>query len=241
MNSLERGSGIALWRQIQRALESDIVEGRLAPGQQLPTENDLAQRFDVNRHTVRRAMGALEEQGLIRVEQGRGSFVQEHVIDYLVSKRTRFSENLSRQSRSVGGKILRAEVVEADAVVARELKLARGAPVILIERLGEADGRPINVSAHYFPQARFAGLDEVLREYGSITQALRRWGVEDYQRAWTRVTARMPTAEDAHHLQQPRNRPILVTESVNIDDKGKIVEYGMTRFASDWVQLVIES
>ncbi|MGK3945910.1 GntR family transcriptional regulator, partial [Streptomyces caeruleatus] len=70
MAALSRGAGLSAWRQIADALEAEIVAGSLAPGSQLPTEAELAARFGVNRHTVRRALGALGEQGLVRASQG---------------------------------------------------------------------------------------------------------------------------------------------------------------------------
>ena len=75
----------ALWRQIVTALEADIAAGVTPPGARLPTEAQLAARFDVNRHTVRRALDDLSRRGRVRVEQGRGSFVTQDVLDYQVA------------------------------------------------------------------------------------------------------------------------------------------------------------
>ncbi|HET8726510.1 MAG TPA: UTRA domain-containing protein, partial [Alphaproteobacteria bacterium] len=61
-----------------------------------------------------------------------------------------------------------------------------------------------------------------------------------YVRKSTRVSARMPTAEEARRLNQPKTRPVLVAESVNVGRDQRPVEYVVTRFASDWVQIVFE-
>src|SRR5580704_3210773 len=97
--TIERGAGVALWRQIEERLQAEIAGGAVMPGARLPTEHDLAARFQVNRHTVRRALAGLVQRGLVRVEQGRGAFVQEDVIDYALGKRTRFTENILRHRR----------------------------------------------------------------------------------------------------------------------------------------------
>lgn len=67
--------GLSRWARIERELREDIELGGLVPGSRLPSEHLLAERFGVNRHTVRRALSALQERGLIRVEQGKGTFV----------------------------------------------------------------------------------------------------------------------------------------------------------------------
>jgi GntR family phosphonate transport system transcriptional regulator len=239
--ALERGSGVALWRQIGARLSEEIGRAAYPPGARLPTEGELARRFGVNRHTVRRAIATLAERGLLRVEQGRGTFVADVVLDYPLGRRTRFSENVLRQSREPGGRLLRAEVVPAAPEAARELDLRPGAGVTLIESLGLADGVPVSLGSNHFPHDRFPDLIAAYREAGgSITRALRRCGVEDYTRRVSRVLARMPTAAEAEALRQPRTQPVLVTESVDVDAAGRPVRYGITRFAGERVQLVVE-
>src|SRR5262245_55865358 len=104
----ERTAGMALWRIIETTLATEISAGVFKPGDRLPTEAELARRFAVNRHTLRRAMAALADAGKVRIEQGRGTFVQENVIEYPVSRRTRFSEVLTAQHYHPRGELLRA-------------------------------------------------------------------------------------------------------------------------------------
>lgn len=230
-----------IWRQIAVELEGEIDQGVYGPGDRLPTEGALARRFAVNRHTVRRAMAHLQEQGKVRIEQGRGTFVQNDLIDYAIGARTRFKQNVSSANRLPSKTLLRAEQVRADPVVARNLGVRKGAPVILIESVSEADGKPIAVSTAYFPAKRFADIVPAFRETLSITEALQACGVEDYKRFSTRISATMPGRQLAAHLQQPPTRPVLQTESINIDPDGRAIEYGITFFSSDRTQLVVET
>ncbi|MBP2315407.1 phosphonate metabolism transcriptional regulator PhnF [Azospirillum soli] len=237
---LSRGTGTALWRQIAERLKRDIVSGTHQPGDRLPTELRMAEEFSVNRHTIRRAVAALAEQGLVRIEQGRGTFVQESVIDYRVKKRTRFSENVLGHRREPSGKLLAIREEPAEEAVAKALEIRKGTMVVVVERLGEADGRPLSVASHYFPKGRFPSLPDTIRDTGSISLAMERLGVGDYTRKVTRVTARTARAADAQLLQQSPNKPILLTEGVNVDATGRPVEYSVARWASDRVQIVFE-
>lgn len=240
MTDLARGEGMALWRQIATRLEKDIVDGRHQPGERLPTEHQMAAEFGVNRHTVRRAVAALEGDGLVRIEQGRGTFVQESVVDYRVKQRTRFTENIQNARQDPSGRVLEIREEAAEGAVARALELRKGGAVWVVERVGEANGRPISVSSHYFPKARFPTLARVFAEIGTITATLERLGVGDYVRKITRVTARPARAGDARLLQQPPNKPILLTEGINVDADGHPIEYSVARWASERVQIVFE-
>ncbi len=237
---IKRGAGVSLWRQIQERISAAAAAGVVAPGERLPTENDLARRFGVNRHTVRRAMKALEDSGLIRIEQGRGTFVQEHVIDYPVHRRTRFSETLSAQRRQPGGRVLKVETRPATAAMAEALEIDKGAPCVMIRAVRDADGRPVSLADHHFPADRFPDIGPAVRETRSVSKALAQFGVPDYFRQVTRVTARMPDREEARTLSLPINRPLLISESVNVDGGRRPVEYGVTCFAGDRVQLMFE-
>ena len=236
-----RGDGMSLWRQIAQALENEISDGRRPPGGQLPTEAQLAARFAVNRHTVRRALEELSHQGLVRVEQGRGSFVAEDVLDYAVSARTRFSETIRRHNREPSGRQLDLREMAADATVAAALGLRAGARVIRLERLGMADGRPVTLGTHFCSAARFPGLLARLKEAPTISAALAAAGVSDYRRQVTRVSARLPQPQEAALLAMPRNRPLLVTESINVDQDGAVVEFGSARYPTPRVQIVFET
>jgi GntR family phosphonate transport system transcriptional regulator len=235
-----REPGVALWRLITRAIESEIAAGSLAPGARLPTEAQLAQRFAVNRHTVRRALEELQRSGLVRVEQGRGSFVAEDSLDYEIAARTRFSEWIRRHNKEPSGSLIALREIQADSTVATALGLRIGAKVVLLERLGMADGRPVSLSAHHFPAARFPGLFARLGQGGTISEALADCGLADYRRQSTRVTARLPLPQEASLLRTPRNRPLLVTENINVDGEGAITEYGVARYPTPRVQLVFE-
>ncbi|MFN6956679.1 MAG: phosphonate metabolism transcriptional regulator PhnF [Acetobacteraceae bacterium] len=237
--ALARGQGVALWRQIAAAIEREIARDKAA-GERLPTEAALTARFGVNRHTVRRALEDLEARGLIRVEQGRGAFVAEDVMDYRLGPRTRFSELVRRQNREPAGSILRVTETPAETTLAEALGIRRGRLVLRIERLGLANGRPVVIGTHHLPLPRCAAAAEALERDASITAALAACGITDYRRRASRITARLPTPEEAELLQQSRSRPVLVSENLNVDPDGAPVDWTLAVYPAGRVQLVVE-
>jgi len=237
---VHRQDGIALWRQIVGKLQTDIASGDLKPGARLPTEAALSTQFGVNRHTVRRALEELSRDGLVRVEQGRGSFVAEDVLDYNVEPRTRFSQWIRKHNKEPSGIIRQLREMPADQRVAAGLGVRGGSRVVLLERLGFADDRPVSLARHYFPAIRLKGMLQALQATPRITDALLAVGVEDYLRQQTRVTARLPTQTEADLLRMARNRPVLITENVNVDRVGTIVEFATGCYPTPRVQIVFE-
>ncbi|MCB2100401.1 MAG: phosphonate metabolism transcriptional regulator PhnF [Rhodobacterales bacterium] len=234
-------AGEAKWRQIERVLVDEIGQGLFAPGSRLPTELELAARFGVNRHTVRQAIGALAEADVLRVEQGRGTFVQESVLDYALSSRTRFSQNVADSHMLPHKRLTESETLRAGRRIAGRLALDPEDFVVRLFSVSEADSVPVACSESFLPARRFPTLPEVVAETGSLTEALARLGVPDYHRRETRVTAQLPSGKVAAFLRQPRTRPVLVTENVDVDGGGVPIECGTTWFASDRVQLIVPS
>jgi GntR family transcriptional regulator, phosphonate transport system regulatory protein len=240
---IDRDSGVSVWLQIEQTLAEEIRVGLWGEGARLPTEGELSARFGVNRHTVRRAVGGLADRGLVRVEQGRGIFVRENVLEYLIGRRTRFTENVKRVNRSPGGHAISLSRQRVDRAVAVALGIRSGAQVVHLETVGEVDGRPVSYGQHWFTAKLFPRFEQVYRGTGSgsITQVMEAHGFGDYERAVTKVTARMPDAAEADLLKQPRNRPILYVESLNVAADGTPVQASHVRYAADRFQMVFET
>lgn len=241
----ERKRGESLWSQIAGELARDVAQGRFQSEGKLPSEAQLSETYGVNRHTIRRALEELADARIIRTEHGRGSFVNDEVMDYHIGTRPRFSEFVRRYNRTPLGDILEltetklGDLPEAEAAAA-VLELAPEEPVILLERLGTADARPISLSRHVFPAMRLPGLLAALQCNGSITAALAAIGVMDYTRRWTRVGARLPDMREARLLRIARTDALLTTESANESRDGMTVEYGSSCYPSTRMQLVFE-
>lgn len=236
-----RRSGVAVWKQIADTLSTEIRDRAFTDTGRLPSESELATRFGVNRHTLRQAVAALQAEGLVRIEPGRGMFVQHELLDYVLSRRTRFSENLLRQGLLPSKLLLTAREMPAPERAMHELKLAKGAKVLMVEMLDEANGHPIGLATAYYPALRFAGLLDMLDKGMRTTEILRHFGVQDYVRAESRITTQMPSEETARLLKQAATRPLLCVECLDADMEGSPIKYGETVFCGDRVQLVVNS
>jgi len=228
-----------IWKSIAETLEAEIAAGHYTAGDQLPTEAALSARFDVNRHTVRRALADMGERGVVQSRRGSGVYVAENRAEYPISKRVRFHQNIKASGQFPEKRVLRLETRPADLKESTALQIERGDPVHVYEGISLAEGKPIAWFRSLFPAERFAGLCETLAEVTSVTRALARHGVADYTRAETRFTAQSATPTQALHLQVREGAPLLRTTAVNVDMHGQPVEFGITYFASDRVVLTV--
>ena len=129
------------------------------PGQGLPPETELASRFGVNRHTLRRAIDELIDAGMVERRHGRGVFVTDAPLDYRRTAATRFTEALSAHDLPTDSRIIRRQTIAANERVAERPGLAISEPVLWIETLRSADARPFGLSSHFLPGARFPAID----------------------------------------------------------------------------------
>ncbi|QHG20629.1 phosphonate metabolism transcriptional regulator PhnF [Nostoc sp. ATCC 53789] len=235
-----------IYVQIADQLRQNIHQGVYQIGEQLPTETKLAEQFAVNRHTIRQAIALLKNEGLLRVDRGRGTFVAAKTIRYAIGKRVRYNQMLKAQGWQVRFQLLRVLEVPADDAIAKGLEIPYGESVALIERLSFADEEPISMGTGYFPLKQFPDILDpknikILQEQQSISQFLRQVYGCDHIRRSTCVSARLVQPQDAKWLQIPLNQPILLAESVNVDETGNVIEYGVTRLRGDRMELFFEN
>jgi GntR family phosphonate transport system transcriptional regulator len=228
-----------LWKSIADSLRADLGSGRYGPGDKLPTEAKLSARFDVNRHTVRRALADLAETGLVDPRRGSGVYVTERHTDYPVGRRTRFHTGIAAAGRDGKKRILGIDTRAADRAEAAALDLAPGAPVHVAHGLLLADATPIALFQSAFPGDRLPTLPAVLKDTTSFTRALAACGVPDYTRRTTRLTATAAKPVQARQLRIAEGAPLLRSISINVDTRGRPVEYGRTWFAGDRVTLTV--
>lgn len=229
----------SIWMQIHETLSHEIGTGHYPKGEKLPTEAALAKRFSVNRHTVRRALASLQEDGLIHVRQGAGAFVSQALVDYQLGRKTRFSQNLAGTGLKLTREVLRLETLPATAKEAELLHLATGALVHVLEAVNFVDKTPFSYARSLFPAARLPDLPASLRAHSSITAALAQNGVQDYSRAWTKLTAKRAVGPVARALMMAEGAPVLRSVSLNIDSAEAPLEYGRTWFHGERAQLVV--
>jgi len=209
---------------IADAIAAELALDGARSGARLPTQKDLGVRFGASRHTIRRAIDLLERRGVLGGRQGSGTYVTGQLVDYRISSRTRYNENVRPLDPSPTIEFLELQTRRATPELSRALAIARQAPIHDLMVLRRTNREPLCLARHYLSVDRFPSLADHLEHASGITDLLRRLGTDDFQRNNSAISARMPSNEEAFLLAIPRDSPVVVLEGRNIDPAGVPVE-----------------
>jgi GntR family phosphonate transport system transcriptional regulator len=238
-HTASQSTSVILWTRIASEISDAIGKGIYAPGQRLPTERDLAEKFGVNRHTVRKSLAKLCNQGVLRVTQGSGTYVQDFAVELLLDRRPRLQTNLQLLGLKGGFRVLKSRSENANKYVATNLAVPIRSKVLHLTTIGGMEEVPFGFSERYFPLPRFSALSDLVIDSGSISSGFLSCGVTDYTRLTSRISAQMPDEGTAQLIKQSVQSPVLFVESVNVDSDGVPIEYSKSWFNGDRVILTV--
>ena len=140
--SIDRDSYTPAYAQVASILQQSMAKGNLRPGDQLPSEAQICNHFDVSPMTVRRAINSLIDQGIVVAKQGRGTFVKQIAIGEATFHLLELQNLFSNQNNTTV-QILEASILKADQRTARKLDIQIGERTVFIRRIINQDGVPI--------------------------------------------------------------------------------------------------
>jgi GntR family transcriptional regulator len=240
MESPLAGSPVA--EEVRRKILADISEGRLIPGQKLGSERELAQGLGVSRATLRQALAALGQAGIVRRVQGRagGTFVAHAKVDRDLSRVDGLPAYLHRQGFAAGSRVLATALVRPDDVTRTALGLAEDALVHDIVRVRLADSSPISLEHARLPADLFPDLLE--RQLGGSLYELME-SVYDVRPSESeeRIEVVAATPYEAEVLDVARDAPLLSVTRVTRDDRGRLFEFSHDLFRADRTRVTVHS
>ena len=232
------GHGGILWRAIAASIRMQIDSGAWPLGGQLPTEPVLAAHFGVNRHTVRRALGALGEDGLVVASRGRGTFVAGGVAVALpVRARGDHADALAALVPGVRQTLVARKTAEAGQALATRLGVAPGSPLHHVEVRLVAGDMPVGLIAAWLPAAGLHGFDAAIVATASIMSALARCVVEDPHRGAVAIGVSRADRRVARFLGCEAGHTLLVADSVIVTRDGSRVAAERAQFVSGRLRL----
>lgn len=214
------------------------ILGAMSYGERLPAERELAERLDVSRMTLRRAMDDLVVEGVVSRRRGAGAFLDRPRLSRRLAM-TSFTEDMIRRGRVPSTRTLEFRQRKADRATSQLLRVPIGEPVIAFARLRLADGQPMAIERSTIRHSLVPGLTAEDLEGSWYNLLADRYGIQ-VESASFNVEPILPDARIASWLEVPTSQPCLRLKIESLDGRGRVVETGEATFRGDTYSLSAE-
>jgi GntR family transcriptional regulator len=231
---------VPLHHQVYLDLVSALDSSEWRPGDRLPPERELAQRYGCSLITVRRALSELAREQRIERTRGRGTFVLHPRVDLNFGGNRSFTDEMQTRGLDPATRLIAARPESAGEAVAAALDLELGSPTLYVERLRLAAGEPVLLEQVHLPAERFPGLLASDLEHNSLYDLL----VERYAtrivRAREALEPVLLRTREAQLLDQAPGRPALLIEGVAYAADGRPIEFARSYVRGDRTRYYVE-
>ncbi len=238
MKRVEKPLYLKLYEKILRNIENK----KYSTSEKLPSENEFATTFDVNRHTVRQALSMLKDEGFIYTKKGKGNYISNIKVPYSISDKSSYTSKILDLGYEPKTKFLSADVIEPSNDVAINLGLNKNLKVIELKLLRYANDLPISVSYSYFDAYIYR---EIINNLDckpfSLYKVLEKcYPNLEITKVSTVFESHTSTNELSELLMMPSNSPILSASTLSKDQDGNFVEYGTSFFRGDTCKIKVD-
>ena len=227
---IDRSSPIPLYFQITAQLEAAIDTGELAPGDRLPNEIELAGSLGLSRPTMRRALEVLVGKGLVVRKRGHGTEVASAQVHRRVELTSLF-DDLDAAGQHPTTEVLTLDAARVNATAAASIGVDAATPIVYVERLRLADGRPLAVWQRVHGSSSAEVSADLLG--GDVLSVLLRAGGGGPQVAKQRIAARTASQREARLLDIRRGQPVITMQRTAYDTEGRAIEFGDHVYRAD--------
>jgi GntR family transcriptional regulator len=230
---------LSLSQQTQRYLRNLIEAGTYQPGDQLPSQNELAAELGISRATLREALLSLELEGIVVLKHGVGTFVPRgygHRLESGLERLESVLELTARQGLEVGFSDLQINEEQADERVASALQVAPGTPLTSVRRVIMVDGTPVAYMYDVAPSSILSPVDLKETFDGSVLDLLRQRPDFQIARAVANIVAINAVGKLAKRLQVQTQQALLLLEETLFSGEGVPVEFSQNYFVPEYFQ-----
>lgn len=229
--AVSNGNALPAYRRIQKEIRQQIEEGKLQPGEAVESERELAKIHQVSLMTARHALAELQREGLVERHRGSGTYVAPPKIEF--NKLTSFTEQMSSRSMPADSRLLHYSIVQDEQDICARLSLPTATPLLMIERLREANREPFSLETCYLSADHHASWQRMQLERGSIFALLEREDETKIAYADEEVDATVADPKSAGLLRVPGGSALLRIRQTIFSVDAKPILYVLGLYRSD--------
>jgi GntR family transcriptional regulator len=236
---IDTHNSLPLYAQVERALATEIERGDLPTGAQIPTEDQLIDRFGVSRITVRTAIRHLVQRGLVEIRRGKGTFVAQPKIDQDLTELRGFAEDMAAIGRSASSRLISSEIVPATSFVAAKLRVPEGSNVVQIRRVRLGDAQPLTLDVTWLPLQIGLGVMQHDLVANPIFPLLEEQFGIPLKEANIVLDAIAADDELADILEIEPGSPIFRIERTSFNDRDEPIDYELLYYRADLIRFAM--
>lgn len=230
---IDKNHPLPMYYQLKEFIREKIASGEWQPGDMVPSERELSEQYKISRMTARQALSELATEGLLRREQGRGTFVAKPKIEHGLTRLTGFTEDIRARGMEPGARVVRLELITPPLLAVRALQITPDKKIILLERLRLAGGDPIALETSHL---HFNGVENLLTEIFE-NHSLYRIISEKYKitpaRAEQKIGADLCSQREQELLKIGEGAPVLRNKRITFNQWGRPFEYTESAYRAD--------
>ena len=240
-NVIDHDSPLPLYYQLKRILEAQIESGELAPGDILPTEQQLQTAHNISRTTVRQALGELQDEGKLLRQRGRGTFVAKPKIQHNPESYPSLVDSMMNQGVVPGWQLLSAQWDTPPATIRGKLQIETDETVFCLQRLRLENDDPIGYHIAYVPKQFTASINQKLYTQGNSLAYLNNDPLLETCMIDRKIDAVPANEKVAQHLNIEPGQSLLRIERITYSQAQQVVEVFTGYYRGDRFQYQINN
>lgn len=240
-SDIRKESPMPLYYQLEALIRTAIIDGKLQPGEMIPTEMEIIEYFDLSRTTVRQALADLVNENLLYKRKGVGTFVAKPKLGLqYMGNIVSYNDQIKAMGLEPSTRVIKLDTKPADAALAEKMGVSEGQKVIELIRVRSADGEPIAVVESWLPYDLCAFIMEEDLEQNSLYQILSQRPETTVVRVERVVEAKIVSREDSKLLNVEKGFPVQSFLNKAFADDERVIEYCSSRYRGDRNKFSIE-
>ncbi|MGC4378485.1 GntR family transcriptional regulator [Fictibacillus sp. Mic-4] len=238
---LNNQTSVPLYSQLKQIILEDIDRGVYSPGEKMPTESELCDKYGVSRITVRKAVLDLVDDGILIRQQGKGTFVQRQKIKRELISITGYSEFMVESGKKPDTKIISLNILHASEEIADSLAIEPGDEILEMKRILFYDEMPFVFEVSTYPLTLVPNLDQYIHESISTYEILKnRYHLYPAHKTEL-INVISAHAEEAKYLNCEVGTPLCKIDKIAYDADRQPIHTSALYYPADRVTFTINS
>ncbi|EIT85559.1 GntR family transcriptional regulator [Fictibacillus macauensis ZFHKF-1] len=236
---IDKQSPLPIYYQIEKDLKDRIERGEWQEGHMIPSEREYAEHYNVSRMTVRQAITNLVNDGFLRRQRGKGTFVASKKIQQKMVRLTSFTEDMKQRNMIATTKVLSFTLMKADSLTAALFQMNEGEEIAEVQRMRLADGLPMALETSKLNLRLLQGITEKVIQH-SLYDYIEHTLNLKVGAAVQKLEASVARQHESALLQITKGSPVLLmTRETKLKD-GQVFESVKSVYRGDRYAFVME-